>query len=48
MALKLTLVDAQGTDKRLEGITVPDYVAPGVAPGGPNCGLWAGLPKLVQ
>ena len=48
VALKLTLVDAQGTDKRLEGITVPDYVAPGVAPGGPNCGLWAGLPKLVQ
>jgi len=48
VALKLTLVDAHGTDKRLEGITVPDYVAPGVAPGGPNCGLWAGLPKLVQ
>ncbi len=48
VALKLTLVDAHGADKRLEGITVPDYVAPGVAPGGPNCGLWAGLPKLVQ
>jgi hypothetical protein len=48
VALKMTLVDAHGTDKRLEAITVPDYVAPGVAPGGPNCGLWAGLPKLVQ
>jgi hypothetical protein len=48
VALKLTLVDASGGDKRLEAVTVPDYVAPGVAPGGPNFGLWAGLPKLVQ
>jgi len=48
VAFKLTLVDAHGTDKRLEGVTVADYVAPGVAPGGSNYGLWAGLPKLVQ
>jgi hypothetical protein len=48
VAFKITLVEAQGTDKRIEGVTVPDYVAPGGAPGGPNYGLWAGLPRLVQ
>jgi Flp pilus assembly protein TadG len=48
VALKLTLVDSHGTEKRLEGVTVPDYVAPGGVPGGPNNGLWAGLPRLVQ
>jgi hypothetical protein len=48
VAFKITLVDAHGTEKRLEGCTVPDYVAPGAAPGGSNFGLWAGMPRLVQ
>jgi Flp pilus assembly protein TadG len=48
VAFKITLVDAQGTEKRLEGVTVPNYVAPGGVPGGPNNGLWAGMPRLVQ
>lgn len=48
VALKLTVVEAHGQDKRVEGVALPDYVAPGGSPGGPNHGLWAGLPKLVQ
>jgi hypothetical protein len=48
VAFKITLVDSHGTEKRLEGVTVPDYVAPGGVPGGPNNGLWAGMPRLVQ
>jgi hypothetical protein len=48
VAFNITLVDAHGTEKRVEGVTVPDYVAPGGVPGGPNNGLWAGLPRLVQ
>lgn len=48
VAFHITDVQSQGSDKYVEGYTVPNYVAPGVAPGGPNCGLWAGVPKLVQ
>jgi hypothetical protein len=48
VAFKLTAVDAQGGDKYLQGYTVPNYVAPGLAPGGANYGLWAGVTKLVQ
>jgi hypothetical protein len=48
VALQITAVDSHGQDKYLEGITVPDYAVPGVAPGGPNYGLWAGTTKLVQ
>lgn len=48
VSLRITQVQSQGDDKYVEGYTVPDYVAPGVAPGGPNYGLWAGVPKLVQ
>jgi hypothetical protein len=48
VAFNLTKVTSQGGDKYLQGYTVPNYVAPGIAPGGPNYGLWAGVPKLVQ
>ena len=48
VALKITVVDAHGTDKRVEAVAVPDYVAPDGTPGGPNHGLWAGMPRLVQ
>jgi Flp pilus assembly protein TadG len=48
-AIRLTLVDAQGGDKRIEAITLNNYVAPGANPGGNNnYGLYAGAPKLVQ
>jgi hypothetical protein len=48
VALQITAVDSHGQDKYLDGITVPDYAAPGVVPGGPNFGMWAGTTKLVQ
>jgi hypothetical protein len=48
VAFHITQVQSQGSDKYVEGYTVPYYVAPGVAPGGPNYGLWSGVPKLVQ
>lgn len=47
-AFHITQVVSTGGDKYLQGYTIPDYVAPGVLPGGPNYGLWAGVPKLVQ
>ncbi len=47
-AFHISGVEASGGDKYLQGYTVPNYVAPGVAPGGPNFGLWAGVPKMVQ
>ena len=48
VAFHITQVQTQGWDKYVEGHTVPYYVAPGVAPGGPNYVLWSGVPKLVQ
>jgi hypothetical protein len=48
VAFHITGVQSQGTDKYVEGYTVPNYVAPQVAPGGPNYGLMAGMPKLVK
>ncbi len=48
VALQITAVHSHGQDKYLDGITVPDYAAPGVVPGGPNYGMWAGTTKLVQ
>jgi len=48
VAFRLTEVNTSGGDKYLQGYTVPDYVAPGISPGGSNYGLWAGIPKLVQ
>jgi len=48
VAFRITGVSSQGGDKYLQGYTVPNYVAPGVAPGGPNYGLCSGVPKLVQ
>jgi hypothetical protein len=47
-AFHITQVENSGSDKYVQGYAVPDYVAPGVAPGGPNFGLWAGVPKMVQ
>lgn len=48
-AIRLTLVDASGKDKRLEAETLNYYVAPGAQPGGPSYyGLVAGSPSLVQ
>jgi hypothetical protein len=46
--LRLTSVVATGADKHIEGYTIPNYVAPRVDPGGPNYGMWSGVPKLVQ
>lgn len=48
VAFHITQVQSQGSDKYVEGYTVPYYMAPGVAPGGPNYGLYSGVPKLVQ
>lgn len=48
VAFHITGVQSQGADKYVEGYTVPNYVAPQVAPGGPNYGLMAGMPKLVK
>ncbi len=48
VAFRITSVTAHGTDKYLTGVTVPNYIAPGVLPGGPNYGLWAGVVKLVE
>jgi Flp pilus assembly protein TadG len=48
-AIRLTLVEAKGGDKRIEAITLDNHVAPGANPGGSNnFGLYAGAPKLVQ
>jgi hypothetical protein len=46
--IRLSLVDSQGGDKRIEGTTLNNYVGPGLAPGGPNFGLWSGSPRLVR
>jgi len=47
--IRLTLVDSQGQNKRLEGTTLENYVGPGLAPGGPSYfGLWSGSPRLIQ
>lgn len=45
--LRITDVRPQGSDKYVEGFIVPDYVAPGVNPGGPNFGTLAGIPKMA-
>jgi len=45
--LRITDVVTSGGDKYIEAYVVPDYVAPGVLPGGPNFGTWAGTPKMV-
>jgi hypothetical protein len=48
-AIRLTLVDSHGGDKRIEAETLEDYVAPGTTPGGPTYyGLRSAAPKLVQ
>ena len=47
-SLRITEVSATGGDKYIQGHIVPDYVAPGVEPGGPNFGTLAGIPKMVQ
>jgi Flp pilus assembly protein TadG len=48
-AVRLTLVDATGQDKRIEAETLNNYVAPGALPGGTTYyGLAAGSPRLVQ
>lgn len=44
--LRISKVEAQGGDKYVEGKIVPDMVAPGVEPGGPDCGTRAGVPKM--
>ncbi|MBI4644446.1 MAG: hypothetical protein HY790_12530 [Deltaproteobacteria bacterium] len=46
--LRITEVETQGGDKYVKGYILPDQVAPGVEPGGPNCGTRAGVPKMVQ
>jgi hypothetical protein len=48
VAFQITLVESKGGEKYVEGYTIENYTAPGVFPGGPNYGLGAGLPKLVQ
>ena len=45
--LEITEVVAQGGDNYIEGHIIPNYVAPGMVPGGPNYGTWAGSPKMV-
>lgn len=47
-SLRITEVSATGGDKYVQGYIVPNYVAPGVEPGGPNFGTLAGIPKMVQ
>lgn len=48
-AIRLTLVDSQGNDKRIEAETLNHYIAPGAQPGGPSYyGLVAGSVSLVQ
>ena len=48
-AIRLTLVVATGGDKRIEGITLGDYVAPNTFPGGStNYGLYSGSPRLLK
>ena len=47
-SLRITEVIATGGDKYIQGHIVPNYVAPGVEPGGPNFGTLAGIPKMVQ
>jgi Flp pilus assembly protein TadG len=48
-AIRLTLVDSSGQEKRIEAQTVNYYVAPGTLPGGSTYfGLFAGSPSLVQ
>ncbi len=47
VSFKITLVEAQGTDKRIEGVTVPNPPPSAGAPGWPSYGLLA-LPRLVQ
>jgi hypothetical protein len=46
--LRITEVETRGSDKYVGGYIVPDYVAPGVGPGGPNFGTRAAVPKMVQ
>ncbi|MDD2903179.1 MAG: pilus assembly protein TadG-related protein [Syntrophales bacterium] len=46
--LRITDVNAHGEDKYVQGYVVPNYIAPGVEPGGPNFGTLAGIPKMVQ
>ena len=46
--LRITDVSPKADDKFVQGYIVPNYVAPGVEPGGPNFGTLAGIPKMVQ
>ena len=45
--LQITDVVTTGGDKYVEAHVVPDYVAPGVQPGGPNFGTLSWPPKMV-
>ncbi len=47
-ALHLTEVKTEGNPKYIRGVTLDNYVAPGASLGGPNYGLYAGSPKMVQ
>ncbi len=44
--MRITNVQSQGSDKYVAGQIIPNMVAPGVEPGGPNCGTRAGVPKM--
>jgi hypothetical protein len=46
--MRITKVVPQGGDKYVEAKIVENYIAPGMEPGGPNFGTWAGVPKMVQ
>ena len=47
-SLRITEVRALGSDKYVGGYVLNNRVAPGVLPGGPDCGTRAGVPKIVQ
>lgn len=48
-AIRLTLVDSHGGNKRVEGLTLNHYATPLGLPGGPvNYGLWVTTPRLVR
>jgi hypothetical protein len=45
-SMRITRVEAQGAKKYVEGQILPNMVAPGVEPGGPDLGTRAGVPKM--
>lgn len=48
-AVRLTLVDSQGQDKRVEALTLNNRLTPTALPGGPNdYGLYTAAPHMVQ